>query len=224
MQKKRKIVKGYSHKNKKKRRGLEMWVSSTVQRKWPIVRVDPDVWAELMMMASYSSGEFTALLKIEEVKDSEFKATEWYLPEQVTSEGSAEITQAGGVQLIKDLGDEMEHYYGCFHIHPGIGRTVPTMSWIDVATMWTWVKAAGRGVFIVSNESGYASAMFLEELPDGRALQTAMQVEIGWELPFDKKREMEKNFDERVLWTRTEKGFAQKSADWLENWDMEHIV
>lgn len=199
------LIEGYKHSSKVRRAGAS-WLDALLLRERPIVYINPDKWRELMILADYVTGEFSAILKMRQIDDNQWFVDDWYLPEQITTHGSVDLTRSGAMQMMRDLGDQAEHYYGCFHIHPGEGNKPPRMSNIDISTMWAWVKAAKRGVFIVANRTGAASAVLLEEKFAGIPIQLPMTVEIGWETPMERVHELRDLLDERVLYGVMEQG------------------
>lgn len=194
---------GYLHSDKEPDQNPDMrfftWVPNTQYRVKPRVYFPQHIWGELTHLAKYSTGEFTALLKMTEINEYTWKVEEWYIPYQDTTDQSINLAANGPLNIVKDLKDTMEHFYGCYHVHPGIHGVIPQMSMIDINTMWQWVKAAGRGVFVVAHRSGEVNAVLLEE-KDGIRGQLPMEVEILHFVTEDRQKEMEKIMDERVAY------------------------
>ncbi len=173
------------------------WTNAKVKQPKPVVILPLDIWRTLWQLAQFSSYEYSTLLEIKEEGSDRYRVTDWYLPYQTVTGGSVTYTKEGALGIVKDIGDRFEHFYGVHHVHPWTHNELPDMSYIDVDEMWDWVSNAGRGVFIVSDVEGKASATYVTKEND-LLYQVEMTLLIDYALPEKSREEFLELFEERV--------------------------
>ncbi len=156
-----------------------------------------DIWRTLWQLAQFSKKEYSTLLQIEEQEHDTYRITDWYLPYQSVTSGSVRYNEESALNMVREIGDRWEHYYGVHHVHPWVYKGGPSMSGIDIDEMWDWVSNAGKGIFIVSDPKGRASAVFVTK--EGELFyQIAMDLIIDYSLPQQTQEEFLEMFEERV--------------------------
>ena len=169
---------------KTKVRTHKPWTTAKIQQFRPAVIIPSGIWQILCNLSQSSSTEYSALLEIEEVSPNTYRIMDWYLPYQTVSSGSVGLNELTGPNMVRDIGDRFENFYGVYHLHPWKSKTGPNMSTTDVEEMWTWVANAGRGIFIVADPMGRASTIYVGKQGELR-YQVEMDLIIDYQLPPD---------------------------------------
>ncbi len=209
------------------------WTNAKVKQPKPVVILPLDTWRTHWQLTQFSSCEYSTLLEIKEQEPGRYRVTDWYLPYQSVTGGSVTYTKESALGMVKDIGDRFENFYGVHHVHPWTHKGLPTMSYIDVDEMWDWVANAGRGVFIVSDAEGKASATYVTKEND-LLYQVDMSLLIDYALPERAREEFRELFEERVIpivyqykhrydgkWPR---GTSAKSIDDEDDWDDDELA
>lgn len=188
---------GYKRANLDK---IPEWIRARIFGSGMKVIIPLRIWQEHWMMSQWAQGEYNTLMEVHEESEGVFRVADWFMPDQDATGGSVQISRRGAIRMATDLLDRFEHMFGVFHIHPGgtVGsKHAPGMSGIDVQAMWTWVSNAGRGVFIVANASGNASAIYVGKEND-LLYQVPMDIEIDWHLGDDEQKNLQALMEERI--------------------------
>jgi hypothetical protein len=157
-----------------------------------------EIWRDHLVMSQFAKGEYTTAMKVSQSKESpnEYRVTDYFVPQQKCTGASAEWTKEGIIELVKHTEGVIEDWYGVFHIHPWAGKSV-SMSGTDTNTMWKWVGASKRGIFLVSNPDG-ARDLWLVIEANGVKMQIPMDFEIDYAVSYDKTEELKKLLEAKV--------------------------
>lgn len=178
---------------------VDKWVAGHIVEKERILVIPIKLWQDLWQMAQFVEGEYHAFLEIGDapIDSEEFHVVSWFVADQKAGPGYANLTESGAVQLATEAFDRLPRMWGDFHIHAGYSNTPPTFSTIDTGGADTWVQNAERGIFVVSNKAGVASAFLTRKVGDVK-YRIPMTIEFDMAPPKERQDELQKVIEERV--------------------------
>ena len=192
------------------------WTYAKIQRPKPLVIEPCNIWQTLWQISQFSNSEYSVLLEIDEEVSNVFRVKDWYLPYQEASLGHVHYNNKSAINMVKEIGDRFENFYGVHHLHPWISKTGPEMSAEDVEAMWKWVANAGRGIFIVSDPSGQQQAIYVTKIGN-ELIQIEADITIDFTIAEESWRDLMKLFTQRV----TVYDYRDKEIDAFKNLNSE---